>query len=61
MHGWGVLHCLEVGEHEHEHSAETGTLMRPSTLERYATEAGFSVVEVLPIENDFWRFYRLTP
>ena len=23
--------------------------------------AGFSDVETLPIENDFWRFYRLIP
>ncbi|MDH3226886.1 MAG: methyltransferase domain-containing protein, partial [Thermoleophilia bacterium] len=61
MYGWSVLHCLAVGKHDHEHSAETGTVMRPSTLERYATEAGYSSVEVLPIENDFWRFYRLRP
>src|ERR671917_503595 len=40
-------------------SAGTGTVMRPATLRRYATEAGFSGVEILPIENDLWRFYRL--
>jgi hypothetical protein len=33
--------------------------MRVDTLRRYATEAGFSHVDVLPIENDFWRFYLL--
>jgi hypothetical protein len=27
----------------------------------YANEAGFSRVDVLPIEHDFWRFYRLLP
>lgn len=32
---------------------------RPETLRRYATEAGFAEIEVLPIETDFWRFYRL--
>ncbi len=42
-------------------SAATGTVMRTETLRAYAQEAGFSDVEVLPIENDFWRFYRLTP
>jgi hypothetical protein len=26
---------------------------------RYADDAGFSTCEVLPIENDFWRFYLL--
>jgi hypothetical protein len=35
--------------------------MRPSTLRRYAAEAGFRTVEVLPIETDYWRFYRLVP
>jgi hypothetical protein len=33
--------------------------MRQDTLRRYAREAGFGSVEVLPIENDFFRFYRL--
>jgi hypothetical protein len=33
--------------------------MRVDTFRRYAQEAGFDSVEVLPIENDFWRFYRL--
>jgi hypothetical protein len=35
--------------------------VRPHTVEAYATEAGFDSVEILPIENDFWRFYRLNP
>jgi hypothetical protein len=30
-------------------------------VRRYAGEAGFSEVEVLPIESDFYRFYRLIP
>jgi hypothetical protein len=38
----------------------TGTVMREETLRAYATDAGFSEVEVLPIENEFFRFYRLT-
>jgi hypothetical protein len=33
--------------------------MRPATLEKYAQEAGFSGIDILPIENDLWRFYRL--
>jgi 2-polyprenyl-3-methyl-5-hydroxy-6-metoxy-1,4-benzoquinol methylase len=57
---WSVLHCLPVGMAE-QPSAGTGTAMRPDTLRRYAEEAGFAGVEVLPIDNDFWRFYRLTP
>ena len=37
----------------------TGTAMRPSTLAGYAADAGFTGVEVLPVEHDFFRFYRL--
>jgi hypothetical protein len=40
-------------------SVSTGTVMRPSTLRGYAREAGFEEMEILPIENDFFRFYRL--
>jgi hypothetical protein len=35
--------------------------MRVGTLRRYAQEAGFRAVEVLPIETATWRFYRLHP
>jgi 2-polyprenyl-3-methyl-5-hydroxy-6-metoxy-1,4-benzoquinol methylase len=60
LYGWSVLHCLPVGMSE-QPSAATGTVMRAETLRAYAQEAGFSDVEILPIENDFWRFYRLRP
>jgi SAM-dependent methyltransferase len=59
-YGWSVLHCLPVGLLD-EHSAGTGTVMRPDTVRAYAAEAGFARVDVLPIEHDFWRFYRLVP
>jgi SAM-dependent methyltransferase len=59
-YGWSVLHCLAVGT-MHADSAGTGTVIRPDTVRAYATEAGFSRVDVLPIEHDFWRFYRLVP
>jgi len=58
MYGWSILHCLPVGRVE-QPSAETGTAMRESTFRRYAEQAGFANVEVVPIEHDFWRFYRL--
>jgi 2-polyprenyl-3-methyl-5-hydroxy-6-metoxy-1,4-benzoquinol methylase len=60
MYGWSVLHCLPVGKAE-EPSAGTGTVMRPETLRRYAEEAGFCEVEILPIDDFFFRFYRLRP
>jgi SAM-dependent methyltransferase len=58
-YGFSVLHCLPVGM-VGENPAGTGTVMRESTVQRYAEEAGFTGFEVLPIENDFWRFYRLS-
>src|SRR5215203_3232530 len=60
MYGYSVLHCLPVGMAE-QPSAGTGTVMRPAILRRYATQAGYRDVEVLPIENALWRFYRLVP
>jgi 2-polyprenyl-3-methyl-5-hydroxy-6-metoxy-1,4-benzoquinol methylase len=58
MYGWSILHCLPVGRVE-QPSAETGTAMRASTFRRYAEKAGFGKVEVVPIEHDLWRFYRI--
>jgi 2-polyprenyl-3-methyl-5-hydroxy-6-metoxy-1,4-benzoquinol methylase len=58
MYGWSAVHCLPVGMVE-PGSAATGTVMRPSRLRQYAREAGFSDAEVLPVNADFWRFYRL--
>jgi 2-polyprenyl-3-methyl-5-hydroxy-6-metoxy-1,4-benzoquinol methylase len=58
MYGWSILHCLPVGKADAP-SAETGTVLRPDTLRRYAMEAGFRRMEILPIDNLFFRFYRL--
>jgi 2-polyprenyl-3-methyl-5-hydroxy-6-metoxy-1,4-benzoquinol methylase len=58
MYGWSAVHCLPVGM-VGSGSAGTGTVMRPSRLRQYAREAGFRDVEVLPVDADFWRFYRL--
>jgi 2-polyprenyl-3-methyl-5-hydroxy-6-metoxy-1,4-benzoquinol methylase len=59
-YGYSIFHCLPVGM-VGEGAAGTGTVIRPATVLRYAEEAGFSSCEVLPIENDFWRFYLLRP
>lgn len=59
-YGWSVLHCLTVGMLDDD-SAGTGTVLRPATVHALAAEAGFGQVEDLPIEHDFWRFYRLVP
>ena len=58
LYAASVLHCLPVGMADAP-SAGTGTVMRPSTFRRYAAEAGFTTVEVLPIEHPMFRFYRL--
>ena len=59
-YGFSVLHCLPVGM-VGESAAGTGTVMREDTVRGYAQQAGFADYEVAPIENDFWRFYLLTP
>ena len=59
-YGVSVLHCLPVGM-VGEDPAGTGTVMRAGTVRRYASEAGYSEVEVLSIESDLYRFYRLVP
>ena len=58
LYGFSILHCLPASMTE-QPSAATGTVMRPATLEQYAMQAGFSQVEVMPVENFFFRFYRL--
>jgi 2-polyprenyl-3-methyl-5-hydroxy-6-metoxy-1,4-benzoquinol methylase len=58
FYGYSITTCLPSALVDRP-TAATGTVMRRSTLERYANEAGFRSVDVLPIENDLLRFYRL--
>jgi len=59
MYGYSILMCLPDSLAT-PGSVGTGTVMRQSTLERYATEAGFSRIEELPIEGfALFRFTRL--
>lgn len=59
MYGFSLFCCLPDGL-SHEPSVGTGTVMRPDTLRDYARSAGFSGLEVLPIEDfGFFRFYSL--
>ena len=57
MYGFSVLHCLPASLADHP-AVGTGTVMRSATFRRYALEAGFRDVEVLPIDNFFFTFYR---
>ncbi|WP_173922616.1 bifunctional 2-polyprenyl-6-hydroxyphenol methylase/3-demethylubiquinol 3-O-methyltransferase UbiG [Agromyces sp. Marseille-P2726] len=59
MYGYSVFVCLPDSLST-PGSVGTGTVMRQSTLERYAREAGFAGAEVLPIEGfAAFRFSRL--
>ena len=58
FYAYRVLSCLP-GAMDAPDSAGTGTVMRRSTFERDATEAGFEGVTELPFDHDFLRFYRL--
>ena len=58
FYGFSLMVCLPDGM-SHQPSAATGTVMRPSTLDAYAREAGFARADVLPLEHFFFRFYEL--
>jgi 2-polyprenyl-3-methyl-5-hydroxy-6-metoxy-1,4-benzoquinol methylase len=60
MYGYSLMCCLGDGLSQ-QPSVGTGTVMRPDAFAGYARDAGFAEVEVLPIEDDFFRFYRLHP
>jgi hypothetical protein len=60
MYGWSVTHCLPTQMVE-QPTAALGTALRADTVRELAAEAGFGRVEVLPVDNDFFRLYRLEP
>lgn len=60
VYGWSLVSCLP-GAMGDPQSAQTGAAIRPATVRRYALEAGFREVEILPIEFELLRFYRLVP
>jgi len=59
-YAWSVVACLPAVMGDPD-TAATGAVMRPATLRRYATEAGFRELDVLPVDAELLRFYRLTP
>jgi 2-polyprenyl-3-methyl-5-hydroxy-6-metoxy-1,4-benzoquinol methylase len=60
MYGWSIVHCLPVAMSE-QPSEAIGTVIRPGTVRRLATAAGFSRCDVLPVDTPLFRFYRLRP
>ena len=60
MYGWSVTHCLPTQMVE-QPSAALGTVMRSHTVAELADQAGYSRVDVLPVDHDLFRLYRLHP
>jgi 2-polyprenyl-3-methyl-5-hydroxy-6-metoxy-1,4-benzoquinol methylase len=58
MYGWSIVHCLPASLVE-QPSAAIGTVIREDVVRCLAAEAGFSSVEVLPIDGGFFRLYEL--
>ncbi len=58
MYGWSVTHCLPTQMVE-QPSAALGTVLRAGTVAELAVEAGYARVEMLPVEHEFFRLYRL--
>ncbi len=58
FYAFSTLHCLAVSLQND--GAGTGTVIRADTVRRYATDAGFSNVEVLDVEHPQFRLYRLS-
>jgi SAM-dependent methyltransferase len=59
QYAFSVLHCLPATLAEPAVQA-AGTALRAPTVRAWAAEAGFSACETLPVEHDFWRFYRMS-
>ncbi|MEU4389252.1 class I SAM-dependent methyltransferase [Kribbella sp. NPDC023855] len=55
-----VVWCTPQGRVEPD-SDVVGTMLRTTHLRHLADHAGFTQVDVLPIDHPFWRFYQLTP
>jgi ubiquinone/menaquinone biosynthesis C-methylase UbiE len=60
LYGFSLTCCLADGR-SRQPSEATGTVMRASTFAEYAERAGFARVEILPIDHEMFRFYRLYP
>jgi SAM-dependent methyltransferase len=58
LYAMSVLHCVPATTAE-DGDVVNGTVLRAPTLRAWAEDAGFGRVDVLDIENPFWRFYRI--
>jgi len=60
LYGFSLLICLPDSMST-PGSTATGAVLRPGALREYATQAGYTRVDTLPIDHDLWRFYHLHP
>jgi 2-polyprenyl-3-methyl-5-hydroxy-6-metoxy-1,4-benzoquinol methylase len=58
FYSFSTLHCLAVSMQNG--GVGTGTVIRPDTMRRYATEAGFTTIETLDVEHPQFVLYRLS-
>ena len=58
FYSFSTLHCLAVSMQNG--GVGTGTVIRPDTMRRYATEAGFSTIATLDVEHPQFVLYRLS-
>lgn len=58
-YAFSALHCLPATMAESTAYAN-GTVLRASTVARWAADAGFRSTVELPVAHDFWRFYRIS-
>ncbi|MGH9011683.1 MAG: SAM-dependent methyltransferase, partial [Acidimicrobiia bacterium] len=58
FYAFSTLHCLAVSMQGG--GIGTGTVIRADTVRRYATEAGFSAIDVLDVDHPQFRLYRLS-
>lgn len=59
FYGWSVTHCLPATMAE-DPVVASGTVLREATVREWADAAGLATTTVLGVDNDFWRFYRLS-
>ena len=57
LYAFSPLHCLAVSMQDS--GAGTGTVLRSNTVREYATDAGFSGVNVLDVDHPQFRLYEL--
>ena len=58
MYGWSISHCLPASRAEPQ-SAAIGTAIRPHVVSDLARAAEFTQCQLLDVQNDLFRFWRL--